>query len=117
MSTRNSPGGKGGRCVRLTTYHPHSVERQEIWGLNLPGPPWVISTACCGRDLYLYLYHITYHEVRLYSVMDHLFYYYIFSYFPPIFSYFPPIFLLQSSEPHIFHSTSVTNMMWHTHSS
>jgi len=21
MSTRNIPGGKGGRCVRLTTYH------------------------------------------------------------------------------------------------
>ena len=24
MSTRNVPGGKGGRCVRLTTYH-HTV--------------------------------------------------------------------------------------------
>jgi hypothetical protein len=23
MSTRNFPGGKGGRCVRLTTYHLH----------------------------------------------------------------------------------------------
>jgi hypothetical protein len=22
-------GGEGGRCVRLTTYHPRSVERQE----------------------------------------------------------------------------------------
>ena len=55
MSTRDSPGGKGGRCVRLTTYHPCSAERQEIWGLNLPGPPWAISKACCGRDLYLYL--------------------------------------------------------------
>ena len=29
------------------------AERQEIRGLNLPGPPWAISTACCGRDLYL----------------------------------------------------------------
>jgi len=56
MSTRDSPGGKGGRCVWLTTYHPCSAERQEILGLNLPEPPWVISTACCGRDLYLYLY-------------------------------------------------------------
>ena len=55
MSTRDSPGGKGGRCVRLTTYHPCSAERQEIRGLNLPGPPSVISKACCGRDLYLYL--------------------------------------------------------------
>ena len=53
MSTRDSPGGKGGRCVRLTTYHPCSAECQEIRGLNLPGPPWAISTACCGRDLYL----------------------------------------------------------------
>jgi len=56
MSTRDSPGGKGGRWVRLTTYHPCSAERQEIQGLNLPRLPWAISTACCGRDLYLYLY-------------------------------------------------------------
>ena len=55
MSTRDSPGGKGDRCVGLTTYHPCSAERQEIRGLNLPGPPWAISTPCCGRDLYLYL--------------------------------------------------------------
>ena len=55
MSTRDSPGGKDGRSVRLTTYHPCSAERQEIRGLNLPGPPWAISTECCGRDLYLYL--------------------------------------------------------------
>ena len=55
MSTSYSPGGKGDRCVRLTTYHPCRAERQEIRGLNLPGPPWAISKACCGRDLYLYL--------------------------------------------------------------
>jgi len=48
------PGGKGGRCVRLTTYHPCSVKRQEIRDLNLPGPPWAISTPCCGRDFYLF---------------------------------------------------------------
>jgi hypothetical protein len=36
MSTSDSPGGEGGRCVRLTTYHPCSAERQEIRGLNLP---------------------------------------------------------------------------------
>jgi len=58
MSTRDSPGGKGGRCVRLTTYHPCSAERQEIRGLNLPRPPWAISTACCGRDLYLYIHYL-----------------------------------------------------------
>ena len=39
--------------MRLTTYHPCSAEGQEIRVLNLPGPPWAISTACCGRDLYL----------------------------------------------------------------
>ena len=60
MSTRDSPGCKGGRCVRLTTYQPCSAERQEIRGLNLPGPPWAISTACCGRDLYLYHNNIYY---------------------------------------------------------
>ena len=52
MSTRDSPGVKSGRCVRLTTYHPCNTERQEIRSLNLPRPPWAISTACCGRDLY-----------------------------------------------------------------
>jgi hypothetical protein len=39
MSTRNSPGGEGSRCVELTTNHPSRAERQEIRGLNLPGPP------------------------------------------------------------------------------
>jgi hypothetical protein len=39
MSIRNSPGGEGGRCVELTTNCPSSAERQEIRGLNLPGPP------------------------------------------------------------------------------
>ena len=33
MSTRDLSWGKGGRCVRLTTYHPRSAERQEN-----PGP-------------------------------------------------------------------------------
>ena len=32
-SAWDSPGGKGGRCVRLTTYHPCGAERQEIRGL------------------------------------------------------------------------------------
>ena len=49
MSTRDPPGGKGGRCVRLTTYHPCSAKRQEIRDLNLPGPPWAISKGCCER--------------------------------------------------------------------
>jgi len=32
MSTRDFSWGKGGRLVRLTTYHPRSVERQENSG-------------------------------------------------------------------------------------
>jgi len=32
MSTRDFSCGKGGRCVRLTTYHPCSAERQENRG-------------------------------------------------------------------------------------
>ena len=52
MSTRDFSWGKGGRCVRLMTYHPRSAEVKKIWGLNLPGTPW----ACSGlaEDLYLY---------------------------------------------------------------
>jgi hypothetical protein len=53
MSTRNSPGGEGGRCVELTTNHPSSAERQEIRGLNLPGPPRAPGGLL--RE-YLYLY-------------------------------------------------------------
>jgi len=33
MSTRDFSWGKDGRCVRLTTYHSRSAERQEK-----PGP-------------------------------------------------------------------------------
>ena len=37
---------------------------------------------------------------------------YFITLFSPIFL----LFLLQSSDPHILHSASVTNMMWHSHS-
>ena len=47
MSTRDFSWGKGGRRVRLTSYHPRSAERQENPGLNLLGTPWATS-ACCG---------------------------------------------------------------------
>jgi hypothetical protein len=33
MSTRDFSWGKGGRCLRLTNYHPRSAER-----LENPGP-------------------------------------------------------------------------------
>jgi hypothetical protein len=40
MSTRNIPGGKGGRCVRLTTSLPSSIECHEIWEPKLRGTLW-----------------------------------------------------------------------------
>jgi hypothetical protein len=50
MSTWDFSWGKGGRCVRLTTYHPRSAEGQEN-----PGTPWA-SSVCCGRPLPLPFY-------------------------------------------------------------
>ena len=35
---RNAPGGKGGRCVRLTTYHHYSAVVTKTRNLNYPGP-------------------------------------------------------------------------------
>ena len=32
------PGGKGGRCVRVTTLPSTCAERLEIWSLNRPEP-------------------------------------------------------------------------------
>jgi hypothetical protein len=53
MSTRDFSWGKGGRCVRLTTYHPCSAERRDDPGLNLPGTPRATS-ACRGRQKRIY---------------------------------------------------------------
>ena len=54
MSTRNTPGGKGGRYVRLTTYH-HTVPLSRNLGaltlLDPSGPVWPVTGV-----LYLYLY-------------------------------------------------------------
>jgi len=41
MSTRNIPGGKGGRCVRLTS-PPSRAECHEIWEPKPPGTLWAI---------------------------------------------------------------------------
>jgi hypothetical protein len=40
MSTRNIPGGKGGRCLRLTTSQPSRAECHEIWEPKPPGTLW-----------------------------------------------------------------------------
>jgi hypothetical protein len=40
MSSRNIPGGKSGRCVRLTTSPPLRAECHEIWEPKPPGTLW-----------------------------------------------------------------------------
>ena len=40
MSTRNIPGGKGGRYARLTTSPPSRAECHEIWEHKPPGNLW-----------------------------------------------------------------------------
>jgi hypothetical protein len=40
MSTRNIPGDKGGRCVRLTTSPTSRAACHEIWEPEPPGPLW-----------------------------------------------------------------------------
>jgi hypothetical protein len=45
MSMRDIPGGKGGRCVRLTTYHhivPMSSNLGVLTLLDPSGPAWPV---------------------------------------------------------------------------
>jgi len=64
MGTSDFSWGKGGRCVRLTTYHPRSAERQENPGaLIYPeplGPPRPVA-----GDLYLFTSLIVPSHLRL----------------------------------------------------
>ena len=46
MRTRNTPGGKGGRCVRLTTYHhtvPLSRNLGALTSLDPSGAAWPVT--------------------------------------------------------------------------
>ena len=65
---RNAPGGKGGRCVRLTTYHHYSAVVMKTRSLNSPGPLRAYM-ACWGTTLPL-LYHITLNLIYLIQVHD-----------------------------------------------
>jgi hypothetical protein len=54
MSTRDVPGGKGGGCVRLTTYHhivPMSRNLGALTLLDPSGPAWPVMGV-----LYLYIF-------------------------------------------------------------
>jgi hypothetical protein len=57
MSTRNIPGGKGGRCVRLTTSTPSSAECHENLGaetswnlLSHTGPVTGLLYLYCNKE-------------------------------------------------------------------
>ena len=53
MSIRNIPGGKGGRCVRLTS-QPSCAECHEIWEPKPPGTLW--ATPGLLRDSFTFLH-------------------------------------------------------------
>ena len=44
---QDNPEGKGGRCVRLTTYHLHVLIVEKSAGLNFMKPCWPVQ-ACNG---------------------------------------------------------------------
>jgi hypothetical protein len=46
---QDTPGGKDGRCVRLTTYHLLVPKVKKIRGLNLPDPHGPVQ-ACSGTE-------------------------------------------------------------------
>jgi hypothetical protein len=60
MSTRNIPGGKGGRCVRLKTSPPSRAECHEIWEPKTPGTLW--ATPGLWRDFLPITIHIPPHR-------------------------------------------------------
>ena len=57
MSTRNIPGCKGVRCVRLTTSPPSRAECHEIWEPKPPGTLW--ATPGLLRDCFNFYCHFS----------------------------------------------------------
>jgi hypothetical protein len=51
-----NPGGKGGQCVRLTTYHPHVPMSRNLGALTSRNPVGLFRPVM--GHLYLYLYTI-----------------------------------------------------------
>jgi hypothetical protein len=64
MSTRNIPGGKGGRCVRLTTSPPSRAECHEIREPKCPGTLW--ATPSLLRDCFTFMYTYIYTYICVY---------------------------------------------------
>jgi hypothetical protein len=58
MSTRSIPGGKGGRCVGLTTSPPSRAECHEIWEPKSPGTLW--ATPGLLRDCFTFTFTFTF---------------------------------------------------------
>jgi hypothetical protein len=69
MSTRDVPGGKGGRCVRLTTYQHRVLMSRNLGALTLldpSGPAWPVMGV-------LYLYLLPKQHAYVSSVLPSLF--------------------------------------------
>jgi len=73
MSTRYIPGGKGGRCVRLTTSPPSCAEYLENLGaktswsrLVYTGPVTGLLYLCTYIYIYIYIYLFIYIYIYIY---------------------------------------------------
>ena len=62
MSTRNIPGGKGGRCVELTS-PPIRAECHEIWERKPPRTLW--ATPGLLRDSFIHTDEPGYNDIGL----------------------------------------------------
>jgi len=72
MSTRNIPGGKGDRCVRLTTSPPSCAKCHEIWEPKTPGTLW--ATPGLLQDSWKHLVlecHVSFNVTVLYMNVIH----------------------------------------------